>query len=103
MWSGTSMTAGKLFRLQTASGSDIITIAPPKTYSCVVICSPKLSNGTSYTILTGGSCTGTIKDYIYSGGTYSGGTQQYTFTISSILTTLGTASGGGMGGNTRLM
>jgi hypothetical protein len=51
-----------------------------------VIESDLIKNGASYSIYTGGSSTGTLKDGLYSGGLYSGGALKKTFTISSRIT-----------------
>jgi hypothetical protein len=93
--------AGTVVHIQTAAGDDILTFVPAKAYQSVVLCSAELQNGTAYMVYTGGSATGTVTDGLYSGGTYTAGTKVYSFTISSMVTTLGSASGtvpGGGGG-----
>lgn len=87
-------SAGALFHLQTQAGEDILTFAPAKTYQSVVFSSPELAMGTTYRVYTGGSSTGTATDGLYSGGVYSAGTQAATFTISSMVTTVGSGGGG---------
>jgi hypothetical protein len=83
-----AQTAGKLFRIQKADGTDIVTFAPSKTYQSVAFSSPALANGASYSVYTGGSSTGTATDGLYQSGTYSSGTVYKTFTVSSLVTTV---------------
>ncbi|MCW3983223.1 MAG: carbohydrate-binding domain-containing protein [Candidatus Bathyarchaeota archaeon] len=84
-----SYSAGTLISIQSSSGTDIVTFKTSKLFQSVVVCSPKLTQGTTYNVLVGGSSTGTLKDGVYSGGTYSGGTQYTSFTITSVVTSIG--------------
>jgi hypothetical protein len=97
-----ALTQNTMVHIQSDSGEDILTFVPAKQYQSVVLCSPALKNGTTYHVFTGGSSTGTQQNGLYTGGTYSGGTSYKDFTVSSIVTTVGTAStmgpGGGQGG-----
>jgi hypothetical protein len=52
----------------------------------MVFSSPKLANGSSYSIYSGGSSTGTSTNGLYSGGAYSGGTLKKTFSVSGKVT-----------------
>lgn len=81
-----TVSAGKLFHVQTNSGEEIVTFAPIKTYQTVIFSSPKLKNGTSYNIYSGGSSSGTPLDGLYEGGTYSVGTLYNSFTLSGMVT-----------------
>lgn len=103
VYSGSSLEAQTLVNISDSAGNDIVTFAPAKSYQSVIICSPDLENGATYTLSTGGSSTGTETDGLYTGGTYSGGTQVEEFTITDSLTYIGTSSttspGGGGGGN----
>jgi spore coat protein CotH len=87
-------TANSIIHIESSSGEDILTFAPAKTYQSVVFSSPVLKKGEKYSVYSGGSSTGTAVDGVYPGDTYSGGTRYTDFTISSIVTTIG--SGGGM-------
>jgi len=82
------MTAGSLFHIQNSSGDDILTFMPLRAYQSVSFCSPKLIKDSSYEVYLGGSSTGTATDGLFEGGTYSGGTQSTTFTISNIVTSI---------------
>ena len=89
-----SQQAGTIFHLQNSSGTDIVTFKPAKTYQSVVFSSPDFGKAT-YDIYFGGSSTGTLKDGLYKGGTYTPGTKNTSFTVSSVTTKVG--SGGGPG------
>jgi len=97
-----SQTANTMVHIETEDGEEILTFVPTKAYQSVVLCSPKLKNGLTYIVYCGGSSTGTVNDGLYSGGTYTAGTQITSFTISSIVTSIGSSGGGfpgGPGGN----
>jgi hypothetical protein len=87
----TSKQTPKLVNLQTASGETVFTFSPTKTFQSIVFSSSKLATG-SYNLYLGGSSTGTITHGLYEGGTYTPGSKYTSFTISSIVTTIG---GGG--------
>jgi hypothetical protein len=93
--------AGTLFHIQNSAGEDILTFAPTKEYQSVVFSSPKLVNGETYTIYLGGSSTGSATDGLYQDGTYTPGTQSESFTISSVVTQVGSGGRGPGGGGQR--
>jgi len=85
----TSSSIGtNLFHVQDESGNEIITFKPTRSAYYVTFSSPKLIKGSSYTIFTGGSSTGTNINGYYSGGTYTAGTSKKTFSVSNKLTTV---------------
>ncbi len=84
----TTTRAGTLFHIQDASGNDLLTFAPGRDYSSILFSSSDLSIGTSYSVYTGGSCTGTVTDGLYTGGTYSGGTLKTTFNMNTTAQTV---------------
>lgn len=90
--------AGTMIHLQSADGKDILTFTPTKSYQSVVLSSPELANGATYTLYTGGTSNGAAVNGLYSGGTYSAGTQVASFTIAGVITTAGAAGGFGPGG-----
>jgi hypothetical protein len=92
-----AQSAGTLFHIQTQAGDEVLTFVPTKTYQSVAFSSPELANGTTYEVYTGGRSTGTITDGLYAGGTYTPGAQVASFTISSMVTVVG-SPGGGPGG-----
>ena len=94
-------SAGTLISLRDEEGNDVVTFAPSKAYQSVILCTPLLEQGRSYTLSTGGSCTGAQENGLYEGGVYSGGTEALTFTISDRITTVSEegASAGNFGGD----
>lgn len=62
-------------------GTDMVTFTPTKDYATVVLSSPDLEAGATYTVYTGGSSTGTEVDGRYTGGVYTLGTEVGTFTL----------------------
>ncbi len=70
-----NMSAGELLHIADSSGSEILTFASPMDYSAVVYSSPDVPSGASCTVSSGGSYSSEAVDGIYSGGTYSGGSE----------------------------
>lgn len=88
-----TLEAGTLVRIQTADGEEVLTFAPSKQFQSLVFSSPVLAENTSYEVYTGGSIEGTAEDGLYADSIYTPGTQQASFTISSILTQIGNVRG----------
>jgi len=80
------VAAGTIFRIQDASGTDIVTFKPVRNCSSVLFSSSTLETNITYSIYTGGTCTGTESNGLYTGGTYSGGSLLKSFTLSGIVT-----------------
>jgi trimeric autotransporter adhesin len=80
------MSGSTLFHIQDASGNDLLTFQPARSYYSIVFSSADLQSGITYSIYTGGTSTGTSTDGLYSGGTYSGGTFKKSFTINNTIT-----------------
>ncbi|MCB9151446.1 MAG: carbohydrate-binding domain-containing protein [Caldilineaceae bacterium] len=91
-------SAGTIVHIQDASGNDMLTFAPLREYQSVVLSSPALQSGETYTVYVGGSASGTENNGLYTDGTYSGGTAVESFTISSVVTSAGVATRGFGGG-----
>ncbi|HOK67708.1 MAG TPA: carbohydrate-binding domain-containing protein [Anaerohalosphaeraceae bacterium] len=82
-------TAGTLIHIAgAATGEDILTFAPLKSYQSCVFSAPSLKKGTSYKLYMGGNSTGTAADGLYQGGIYTPGTLTNTFTINNIVTNI---------------
>ncbi|MDO9255478.1 MAG: carbohydrate-binding domain-containing protein [Bacteroidales bacterium] len=81
-----SVAAGTLYHIQDASGNDLVTFKPMRSYYSIVFSSSSLKSGSTYTIYTGGTSTGTNTNGLYAGGTYSGGTFKKSFTVSGKVT-----------------
>jgi hypothetical protein len=87
-----TIAAGTLFHIQDASGNDIVTFKPVRSYSSIVFSSASLQKGSTYYVYTGGTNTGTLTNGMYKDGTYTPGIQYTSFTISSTVTTIGNAT-----------
>lgn len=92
-----SQQANTIIHIEDEKGNEVITFAPSKQYQSVIVSSPELKTGSTYTVSYGGTSTGESKDGLYTGGKYSGGTKSTSFTVSESVTNLGSA-GGSMGG-----
>jgi hypothetical protein len=86
--SSSNVSASTIFHIQDASGNDVVTFKPVRSTYYFAFSSAQLTNGSSYSIYTGGSSTGVNTDGLYTGGTYSGATLKKTFTISSKITSV---------------
>lgn len=84
-----AQSASTLIHVQNSAGEDILTFSPTKNYQSLVFSSPSLTTGSDYTVTVGGSSTSTATDNLYQGGGYSGGTDAGSFTVSSVVTLLG--------------
>ncbi len=89
-----SLAANTIVHIEDSNGNEVLTFAPVRAYQSVIFSSAQLNSGNTYNIYTGGSYSGTSTDGLYSGGTYSAGTLYKSFTISGIITTIGSAAGG---------
>jgi hypothetical protein len=78
-----NQTANTLFSIQDASGTNLVLLKPARTYSSILFSAPTLKSGSTYSIYTGGTTTGTNTDGLITGGTYSGGILKKSFTVSS--------------------
>ncbi|AWB43287.1 dockerin type 1 [Paenibacillus sp. CAA11] len=102
-----TLEAGTLVTLTDSLGKAVVTFAPTKTFSSVVISSPDLKAGAEYTLSTGGKAAGTVTDGLYAGSTTSGSSKVVTFTLGDKVTYLNESgvttapSNGGFGGGGR--
>jgi hypothetical protein len=86
--------AGTLVHIQNSAGEEILTFAPSKEYQSLAFSSADLVDGETYTIYVGGSSTGTATDSLVQDGTYTPGVQYTSFTVSGMVTTVGSGGGG---------
>jgi hypothetical protein len=84
-----ALKAGTLIRIQSSDGKEIVTFSPTKQYQSIAFSSPALVKGVTYDIYYGGSSTGTAQDGVYQSGAYAGGAKLTSFTVSSVVTTMG--------------
>jgi hypothetical protein len=83
--------AGSLVHIQGSDGSDLLTFAPTKAYQSITFSSPELAQGATYDVYVGGSSSAGASDGVYDGGSYSAGEQYTSFTVSGIVTSIGSA------------
>ena len=95
----TTVDANNLISVKDSSGNEVVTFAPSKSSQSIVISSPNIKTGETYTVYTGGSSTGTSRDGLYEDGSYSDGTELESVTISSTVTNIGQSAGGFGGQN----
>lgn len=97
---GGSGSAGTYIALNAADGTNILSYKIPRAYNqmTLLVSSPSLSKGSTYTLQSGGSVSGgTTFHGLTTGGTWSGGSQLTSASLSSTVTTIN-VSGSGQGG-----
>lgn len=70
-----------------STGKSILTFVPSKTFQSIVVSSPNLKQGSTYTISTGGS-SDVNEDGFSDAGSYSGGTKLTDVTLSGVQTVI---------------
>lgn len=80
--------AGTLVTLLDESGKTILSFAPAKDYQSIVISTPKLEQGKTYTLYSGGNAGGKNTDGLYTDGSYSAGTKVVSVTLSGAATSI---------------
>lgn len=96
-----SLEAGTSINIKSDSEEDILTFTPSKEYESIVLCSPKISKGVTYTINAGGTALGQGKDGLYENATIEGSTESLNCTVTDIITSVGNQNSGmqkGQGG-----
>ena len=95
---GTSGTEGQIINIQSPDGTSILTYQLPRSYTQLtfLFSSPSLAANTTYTVSTGGSVAGGSEFHgLHTNATYTGGSSVTTFTTNSMVTSVGSTSGGG--------
>lgn len=87
------MQADTIINIQNSAGETILSFSPVKQFQSIAFSSDSLTTGTEYTVSVGGTSTGTVTDSLYQDGVYSGGQSYTTFTVSSVVTQLGSSGG----------
>lgn len=88
-----------LVTLADSSGKEILSYAPSKNFEHIVISSPDIKSGESYTIYTGGSSDSTENHGLYEMSGYKNdGTEAGSFTVENVVSTIGSQGMGGFGG-----
>ncbi len=85
----TVQDAGQLIHIENSQGQTILTFAPSKEYQSLTFSSPQLSAGTGYTVMVGGSVSGTSQNGLYTEDTYTAGSTYTSFDVTSIITQVG--------------
>lgn len=97
---GSSLTKNTYFSVNSSTGTNILAFQTPVALNqyTLLVSSPSLSKGSTYTVRTGATVSGgTNFDGYVTGATVSGGTSLASLTLSSYVTTSNVSSG--MGGN----
>lgn len=95
-----AQSAETLVSLAAEDGSVLLAFAPSKPYQSLILSLPSLTQGETYTLLSGGTGYGEGTDGYYPDGS-SGGSALTEVTLSGAVTSIsdsGQAVGGGMGG-----
>lgn len=71
-WRGTGLSAGEIIGITDKDGKVLAAFELPKAISSVVFSSPDLVAGETYSIVGGGSTTGTVVDGVINPATYTG-------------------------------
>ncbi|MBQ9808708.1 MAG: carbohydrate-binding domain-containing protein [Ruminococcus sp.] len=99
---GSTFEGGTLVTLTDSQGTELFSFAPEKSFDHIVISSPDLKSGETYTVYTGGSTDASEKYYgLYENGGYKNdGTEAGSVTAENVTSYIGSQGmmGGGMGG-----
>jgi hypothetical protein len=101
---GGTATAEQLVHVQSSDGSGVFTFKVPRSYTrmTLLFSAPGIATSGDYSLYTGGGIVGGTDFHgLCSGSSYTPGTLAHSFTVSSMLTSLGNPSsgmGGGGGG-----
>lgn len=94
-----SCAGGTLVTLADSSGQEILSYAPSKNFEHIVISSPDIKTGESYTLYTGGSSDSKENYGLYeTGGYQNDGEAAGSFTADTVVSTIGEQGMGGFGG-----
>ena len=91
-----SMGVGSSIAVSNSQGVVIASFIPSKQYSNIVVSSPELTVGSSYTVTLGGTVSDCDENGYAKSGKVSGGEKSFSVEISTVSTSYGSA--GGMGG-----
>ena len=103
VYKGSSFSANEYLVVHTSDNDALMIYQIPRTYSSMTLLysSPLLESNKTYYISSNATVSGGESwNGYYTGGTYSDATNKTSFTTSSMVTSVGTSTGGG-GGNWR--
>ena len=78
--------ANTTVNVATSDGKSIFTVSPEKQFQSIVISTPDVQQGKTYTFSSGGTAAGDSQDGLYKNATYTNGTQSVEFTQESVMT-----------------
>lgn len=97
-----TQSADTVVNLKDSSGNTVITFQPTKEFQHLVVSTAGLTSGDTLTLSSGGTASGTSLFGLYQDGTYEGGTDLGSLTLSGQMTSVSqdgsAASGNQMGG-----
>jgi len=97
-----SSSNNSMVSILDASGNTILSFTPSKTYQSVVISTPELVIGSSYSVYYGGNNSGSESNGLYTDGIATSGTELTNFTLSSsVMTVSSTGATEGVSGGMR--
>lgn len=99
LYAQVSVNAGDTFAILDESGALVAAYTAKKNHTSVIVSSPNMTLGASYTLSTGGSVDTEADNGLYLAGSYVGGSQIASVTLTDTVTSYG--SGGGMTWNNR--
>lgn len=83
-----SLPANTIIHLEDSNGNEVFSFKPVRAYYSIVYSGPALVNGATYRLYSSGTHTGTVQDGFITGGAYTSGTLETTFTISTMVSTV---------------
>jgi hypothetical protein len=95
-----TLAGGTMIHLASKSGEEIFTFVPEKQFQSVAVSSPSIKTGETYVLYSGGSSGGTEVNGLYTGGSYTKGTELASIETNGVVTTYGQTGmnpGGKMG------
>ena len=97
LYNFSTQSSGTSLSLCDEDGKAIVSFTPNKSYSSVTVTAPEISNGSTYTLVTGATVSVIDKNGFARNTTISGGETIATVTLTS--NTYSSSSGSGMGGS----
>lgn len=88
-----TLPAGTLVEIRTSDGDAVLTFAPTKAFQSIAFSSPELADGATYEVFVGGSAAGAEQDGLYQDAADAPGTRYASFTMSGVVTTIGSTGG----------
>lgn len=94
---GSTLSAGTPVSLVNTVGENVVTVIPEKDFSSIVISDPDMAIGEAYALMIGGTANA-VDELGLSTSAANGGTEYSSFTLSNIVSQIGTGGMGDWGG-----